>query len=71
MPKLSVTVDPSLCIGAAACVGSAPRYFQLDEDNVASLSVPQPVEVTQEEKLLLMEAAEGCPTGAIQVSAAD
>lgn len=71
MPKLSVTIDPNLCIGAAACVGTAPQYFQLDEDNVASLSVPQPIEVNEEEKRLMIEAAAACPTGAIQVTVAD
>jgi ferredoxin len=71
MPKLTITVDPNLCIGAAACVGTAPQYFQLDEDNIASVSVPQPIEVTEEDQRLMMDAAEGCPTGAIQVTAAN
>ncbi len=68
MPKVTVAVDTKLCIGAAVCVGTAPRWFQLDEDNIASFSVPQPAEVDEATLLLLLEAAEGCPTGAIQVS---
>lgn len=68
MPKLTVAVDPTLCIGAAACVDAAPQYFQLDEDNISFVSVPQPIEVNEEQRRLLMDAAENCPTSAIQVS---
>ena len=42
MPKLTVTVDPKLCIAAAACIAEAPELFELDEDNVAFVSISQP-----------------------------
>ena len=67
MAKLTVTVDSSLCIGAAACVAEAPRLFQLDEDNIAAPAVPQPIDATPDEERELRAAAENCPTGAITI----
>ena len=68
MAKLTVTVDSHLCIGAAACIAEAPELFQLDEDNIASVNVPQPVEATPEQEKQLRAAAENCPTSAIRVN---
>ena len=68
MPKLTVTVDPKLCIGAAACIAEAPEFFQLDEDNIAFATVPQPMDATPEQEKQLLAAAENCPTGAIRVN---
>ena len=61
---LTVTIDRSLCIGAAACIGVAPDLFELDEDNIAVLkAAPTPAD-----RKRLIEAAESCPTGAIAVT---
>lgn len=73
--KITISVDRQLCIGAAACVGTAPHLFQLDEDNIAFLKDAanggEPSEltltVTDQEKQVINEAAESCPTGAISV----
>jgi ferredoxin len=70
---MTVSVDAKACIGAASCVGSAPHLFKLDEDNVAYLVDPATQEekrtvtldVTDEEKALIMEAVLNCPTSAI------
>ena len=74
MPKLKVTVDPDLCIAAAACMGSAPKFFRMDDDNRAvvvgadgSEAFVQIREVTEAEKAALLEAAGSCPTTAIVV----
>ena len=61
---LSVTIDRSLCIGAAACIGIAPELFELDEENIAVLKV---VPASADRKHYV-EAAESCPTGAIVVT---
>ena len=38
--KVTVKVDSKLCIAAASCVNVAPKFFDLDEDNVAFLIDP-------------------------------
>ncbi len=74
MPKVTVTIDSSACIAASACVDTAPKFFRLDEDNVANIIGPngegaftQELDVTDEQKKLLEDAANACPTSAIQV----
>jgi len=67
MPDLTVTIDRSLCIGAASCAGTAPQFFRLDEDNVAELITSNPVPADEATRKLILEAAESCPTGAIKV----
>jgi ferredoxin len=73
--KLTVKVDTKLCIGAASCVGIAPQLFALDEDNTAYLIDPVTgeqktsitIDATDEEKSVILEAVENCPTSAIAV----
>ena len=74
--KLTVKVDADLCIGAAACVDSASKFFRLDEDNIAFLSDPATgeekrsvtLDVTDAEANLIRDAAANCPTSAITVA---
>ncbi|MBI2551390.1 ferredoxin [Candidatus Uhrbacteria bacterium] len=75
--KLTIKVDPDLCIGAASCVTIAPETFQLNEENKAYVldhgQEPPPrtyervIEVTPEEKDNLIMAAQSCPTLAIYI----
>ena len=73
--KLTVKVDGNLCIGAAACVDAAPKFFHLDEDNVAFLKDPVSGEekraitfdVSEEEASLIRDAVGNCPTSAISI----
>jgi ferredoxin len=74
MPKLKVTVDPDLCIAAASCMGSAPKFFKMNEDNLAVVAAAdgseaffQILDVTAAEKADILEAAGSCPTTAIAV----
>jgi len=74
--KVTVKVDTKLCIGAASCVNVAPKFFNLDEDNVAYLIDPANGEArtsitfdaTPEELADLRETVENCPTSAISVT---
>lgn len=74
--KVTVKVDSKLCIAAASCVNVAPKFFDLDEDNVAFLIDPSngeakssiTFEATPEELAVLKEAVENCPTSAISLS---
>ncbi len=73
--KVTVKVDTKLCIGAASCVNVAPKFFNLDEDNVAYLIDPAngeaktsiTFEASPEELAELRETVENCPTSAITV----
>ncbi|MDP8980332.1 MAG: ferredoxin [Acidobacteriota bacterium] len=76
MPKVTVRVDPDVCITAANCVGIAPKLFHIGAEPYAELlnSEGQPqgneytFEATAAELELLEEAAESCPTRAISVT---
>lgn len=73
--KLTIKVDPDLCIGAASCVTIAPETFQLNDENKAYVldhgteptarTYERVVEVTEEEKDNIIMAAQSCPTLAI------
>jgi len=57
---LKVEIDRSRCIGAANCVGMAPKTFQLDGSKKAVVKDP-----TATNDQTLFEAAECCPTEAV------
>lgn len=75
--KITVKVDPDLCIGAASCVTIAPDTFQLNEENKAWVldhgtepagpTYERVLEVTEDEKENIILAAQSCPTLAIFV----
>jgi ferredoxin len=75
MAKVRVVVDTGLCIAAASCVATAPKLFQLNEDNLAmavdpndkSVGYSKEFEADEETLAALQEAAESCPTSAITV----
>jgi ferredoxin len=74
MPKLTVKIDPNL-IAAANCVGTAPHLFQISDDALAEVveagearGYQHTMDVTDADAALIDEAAESCPTRAIQVS---
>ncbi len=73
MAKISVKVDPDLCITAANCVGIAPKLFHIGDEPYAELldkgGVPQgnkyAWDATEAELELIEEAIDSCPTRAI------
>jgi ferredoxin len=73
MAKISVKVDPDLCISAANCVGIAPKLFHIGDEAYAELLDKSGAvqgnsyawDATKEERELVEEAAESCPTRAI------
>lgn len=75
MPKITIKVEPDLCIGAASCVTVAPDMFRMNEENKAFVldhgeepgeSVyERTVEVTEEEKEQILLSAQSCPTLAV------
>jgi ferredoxin len=75
--KITVKVDPDLCIGAASCVTIAPETFELNDENKAFVldhgakeggdTYEREMEVTEEEKEQIILAAQSCPTLAVFV----
>ncbi len=73
--KLTIKVDPDLCIGAASCVTIAPETFQMNEENNAYVldhgtepnghSYERVMEVTQDEYETILLGAQSCPTLAV------
>lgn len=60
---LKVEVDQELCISCGLCVSSCPDVFSWNEDEKAK-AVTTDVLADQEE--CVQDAAEGCPTDAIE-----
>jgi ferredoxin len=54
-------VDRDLCVGAAACIESAPNAFGLDEEHIAVV-LPG---ASEESDGTLLEVARTCPATAI------
>jgi ferredoxin len=79
MAKLTVKIDPYLCITAANCVGIAPQIFQINEEGLAevlgrdgtSQGYEHTLDATAAEQALIEEAVESCPAQAISVEPAD
>ena len=72
MPKLTVKVDPSLCIAAATCVGIAPQFFQINDEGFSEVvsagemrGYEYTLELSEKDAESIEEAAESCPTRAI------
>lgn len=61
--KYTMTIDRSLCIGAATCVALAPRAYTLD--NEAKAVFLDTLEEETDDTLLA--AAKGCPVMAISI----
>lgn len=59
---LEIRIDRATCAGTANCQFWAPDVFDLDEDNKAVVADPE-----AEGEAAVIAAAEGCPTGSIQV----
>lgn len=51
------------CIGCGLCVNICPKVFYMTDDGVAEAGG----KVTAEQEEHVREAADGCPTGAIEI----
>ena len=60
MPQYHVQIDRSLCDGFGSCVETAPEAFALGPDGIAVV-----LEGGFDDSVF--DAAQGCPTGAIDV----
>lgn len=58
----TIKVIRDLCIGAGTCVAEAPAVFDLDDSDIAII-----VDPNGDDDRAVFDAAEGCPTEAIQL----
>jgi ferredoxin len=73
MPKVTVKIDPSVCILAANCVGIEPKLFQIGEEPYVELidsdgsvqGTEYTFEAADAEVDMIEEAVDSCPTRAI------
>lgn len=75
MRKITIKVDPELCIGAASCVTITPEIFQLNDENKAIVFdntgtekggvYERVLEVDDDQFESIRLSAESCPTRAI------
>ncbi len=76
MPKVTVRIDPAICITAANCVGIAPDLFQIGSEPYAEMldrtgsvqGLEYTFDATAKEMELLEEAVDSCPTKAISMT---
>ncbi len=64
--RIRVDVDRELCIGSGDCVESAPKVFDLDEEDKAIVLDPDALGTDE-----VVEAAGNCPVTAIFVIGED
>lgn len=61
---MKVKVNEEACIGCGACCAIADSIFEIGDNG---LSEVKKEEVQEDEKQAVRDAAEACPTGAIEV----
>jgi len=77
--KLKISVDPTLCYGAASCITVSPDHFALNDENKAvvmdvgetvkgdSRLYERVIEADEMKKDEIIMAAKSCPVSAISV----
>lgn len=63
---MKVKVNKDVCIGCGACQVIAENVFELGSDGLAEVK-KDGKDIKEEEKDDVRDAAEGCPTSAIEI----
>lgn len=61
---MKAKVNKDICIGCGACQAIVPDVFELEDDGLAACKVEK-IEESKKEDVL--DAADSCPTSAIEV----
>lgn len=62
MTKVKVLAD--VCIGCGACTAIVPEIFDLNDEGFAYVKTDEYNDIKKDE---ILDAAEGCPTSAIEI----
>ena len=70
---MKAKVNKDVCIGCGACTAIAQNIFEIGDDGLAETINPENVEekvkdIPDSDKDDVLDAAEGCPVGAIEIS---
>ena len=70
---MKAKVNKDVCIGCGACCAIASNFFEIGDDGLAETINPEEVEnkvknIDEEDKTDVLDAADGCPVGAIEVT---
>jgi ferredoxin len=57
-----VVVDRELCVGSGSCEMLAPAVFEVDDDGVLAVLLPQPAD---DDVPAVRDAVQACPTRAL------
>jgi ferredoxin len=61
---VKVVLDRGRCEGNAICAALAPDVFEMDADDLAEVSVPEPDEARRQD---VQRAVDACPRTAISI----
>lgn len=61
---MKVKVNQDACIGCGACAAICPEVFELNDEGI---SIAKQEEVPTDQEEMARDAADSCPTGAIEV----
>jgi ferredoxin len=61
---MKVKVDPDLCEANGLCVAAAPDVFDLVDDNVVDILIPEPA---RELESAVIDAVTACPKQALRI----
>ena len=69
---MKAKVNKDICIGCGACTAIASDFFEIGDDRLAETINPEDTEnkikeITEENKVDVLDAADGCPVGAIEI----
>ncbi len=60
--KIRITVNHQACVGSTMCTSTAPRVFALNQDRQSQVTDPAGDSLEN-----ILDAAQGCPVGAISM----
>lgn len=63
---MKAKVNRDACIGCGACASIAPEVFELDDEGISKV-IEEDKEIKEENKESVKDAADSCPTSAIEV----
>lgn len=72
---MKAKINKDICIGCGACTAIACNFFEIGDDGLAqtintdenSEEINKERVITEEDKADVLDAADGCPVGAIEI----
>ena len=65
---MKVKVNKDACIGCGACAAICDAVFEINDEGLSEVKEDAKEKVKEEDKVSVKDAAESCPTGAIEVT---